>query len=133
MSKELEENINKMMYNFISFSTDFVKRKYIEKCPRYWPLKDADGEEILDPETGTRFGEDESPEKFAELIASDIEKKSEGGITYINKAVVWVNANGLPNEDKLLRAGRMLELYGCKPWGELKQLLRSNEGSKAFE
>ena len=127
MAAGIEQHINNVANSLSKYSYDYVTTQYTTECPKTWPLRDENGDEVLDPVTGTKFGEEESPEKLAPLVKEWDEKVTHDGVTYPAKVVVWVDATGRPNEEKLVRAGRMMELYGCKPWTNLKALLRSRD------
>jgi hypothetical protein len=127
MAADIGRHISNVANALSTFSYDYTTTQYTEECPKSWPLKDGEGNEILDPVTGTKFGDEESPEKLAHLVKERDEKVTHDGITYTAKVVVWVDATGRPNDEKIVRAGRMIELYGCKPWTKLKALLRNRD------
>ena len=64
----IEQYLNNIASRVSDFSYDYVVTQYTEECPKTWPLKDEEGKEILDPVTGTKFGDEESPEKLASLV-----------------------------------------------------------------
>lgn len=105
-------------------SKQFVEQAYMGECMTLWPLRGPDGEEIIDPSTGDKFAETENPESLAKLLSQSITRDDE----FKRTATVMVDAQGAVNQDKIERSGRMIEVYGCKPWTRLKSSLEIEIG-----
>jgi len=105
------------------YTEDSVSHGYRKECETFWPLRMPDGEEIPNPHTGEPFGEEYKPELLAYKLKSRITKDELRRIVR-----VWVDLEGHKNADSLEAMGRLLELYGCHPWGKIKNKFMSAAG-----
>jgi hypothetical protein len=121
--------MDSVAYQLFEYTDSFIYNAYRKECPTFWPMYDEQGEEIKNPKTGEPFTEDERPERLAYLLRSQI-RRGVGDDPDSRSIKVWVDVEGLPNEENLETVGRLLETFGCRPWTRLKADLDSDAGVK---
>lgn len=107
----------------INYSEDEISAAYRDRCT--WPLKDSDGNVIPNPTTGEPFMPKYNPGQLIERLKSSIVKDK-----FIRIAKIWVDLEGHKNAEIYETMGRLLEVYGCRPWGKLKSKFRATNGIK---
>jgi hypothetical protein len=124
--KSVETDIVRVMdsvgYHLFNYSLSYIHNAYVGECSALWPMV-INGEEAKDPVTNENFTDKENPAVIAQLVRSSIRRNDND-----RKIKVWVDTEGQPNDEKLQRAGRMMEVFGCKPWSKLKSELDSVQG-----
>jgi hypothetical protein len=94
---------------------NYINNIYANESASYWPLNDGGGKPILDPDTGKPYEDKFNPKNLAHQLKSSITKNEFSRIVKI-----WVDTEGIADGEKFIRIGRMMEVYGCRPWGRLK-------------
>ena len=128
--QDIINTMDSVGYHLFNHTESFIYNAYRKECPVFWPMYDADGEPIKNPKTGAEFAEDERPDKLAHLLRSNI-RREVGGDPHARSVKVWVDTEGLPNAENMEIVGRLMEAYGCRPWGRLKSHMDSGAGIKA--
>ena len=130
-SKDIAEMMNRFAMKMMDYCENQIYTAYTTECKNMWPIKSLNGEEIKDPVSGEPFSS-KDPETLANQLRRSVGRPidSEDPNTWSRTMRLWVDIKGLPNGDKIERAGRMLEVYGCRPWGKLKSDLGTPTGLK---
>jgi hypothetical protein len=121
VSDDIVRLMDGVMWLALDYADNFVRDIYLHSCK--WPLADMEGKEMKDPITGEPLDYD-MPQRLARYTKYELGKDH----ALKRSFKLWVDVEGHPDKQKLLRAGRMLEVYDCRPWGRLKSNLEYGLG-----
>ena len=110
-------------FKLAGYSNKFIDEKYRGECATFWPLRDSTKQLIPNPKTGEPFSKEFGPIELAQKLKTRITK---GELKRI--ITVCVDLDGVRNADSHETAGRLMETFGCRPWGKLKSQLSSTTG-----
>jgi len=124
---DVVRTMDSLAYHLYNYVDRFVYEAYRKECTQFWPIIDPETKEPLkNPDTGEAFLDDENPTRLAYLLRGSHLKTDE----YSRAIKVWVDTVGLDDADALIKIGRLMEVYGCRPWSRLKSELSSADQIK---
>jgi hypothetical protein len=123
LAGDISRLMDQTIWLAIDYADGYINRAYRGECQEFWPLM-VNGEEAVDPVTGEEFTEEENPENILRYLDVSYAKISET----IRSGTIWINALGFPEAQKMERAARMQEIFGCRPWSKLKTQMSEQFG-----
>ena len=116
--KDIVETMDSLGFHLYEYVDHTAYEAYRKECNAFWPVLDETGQPVKDTATGQEYEED--PTQLAYLLKSKIVKDG-----FKRNIKVWVDTAGLKNAEALARVGKLMEVYGCRPWSRLKSELSS--------